>query len=442
VLPGGAERTYRQLAAQADALGTALQPGDLAAIECDNSPASLAAYLGCVRRDTPVALLAADLDAQLRERLYGHFGISSVFRPAEGWLRLRDRGPAMHPRLALLLSTSGSTGAPKLVRLSMDNLLANARSIAEYLSLDERARAATLLPQQYSFGLSVIHSHLLSGASLALTSASVAERAFWNFFEESRANSLSGVPATFEMLRRMRIERMALPHLRTLTQAGGRLAPASVAWFAELARSRGWRLFVMYGQTEATARIAYLPPEKALEHPDSIGQAIPGGRIELLDAEGRTIERAGEVGELVYHGPNVMLGYAQHPDDLARGDEFHGRLRTGDLAERDAAGLHYIRGRLSRFVKVFGNRVGLDDVEARLQTLAPGAVATGRDDLLVLCGTEADRLAAATQTLAELYRIHKSAITPFAVTEIPRNESGKVLYADILALFDAAKAAR
>jgi len=153
----------------------------------------------------------------------------------------------MHPRLALLLSTSGSTGAPKLVRLSMDNLLANARSIAEYLSLDERARAATLLPQQYSFGLSVIHSHLLSGASLALTSASVAERAFWNFFEESRANSLSGVPATFEMLRRMRIERMALPHLRTLTQAGGRLAPASVAWFAELARSRGWRLFVMYG---------------------------------------------------------------------------------------------------------------------------------------------------------------------------------------------------
>lgn len=437
VLPDGQTLTYLALAAGADARACALRAGDLAAVECDNSLAALQAYLGCLRARVPVALVDAGLAPELKEALYEHYRFSAVFGPSGEWLRRRKLGPKLHEALALLLSTSGSTGSPKLVRLSLGNLDANASAIGRYLGLDSQSRAITALPLQYSFGLSIVHSHLLCGGSLALTNASITERSFWNFFEQSEANSLSGVPTMLEMLRRLRIERMPLPRLTTLTQAGGRLQPDTVRWYAELAAARGWRFYVMYGQTEATARMAYLPPEQAREHPDSVGIPIPNGRFELADEHGQPFDAVGRVGELVYRGPNVMLGYAEGPEDLALGDVQRGVLRTGDLAERDQHGLWYIRGRTKRFVKVFGNRIGLDEVEGFLRGHGLEVRVTGRDDLLVVAATEAAQLPEAVRLTCETYRLHKSAVSTLHLVKWPLSAAGKVLYSELISLYEA-----
>ena len=240
------------------------------------------------------------------------------------------------------------------MRLSRDNIRSNAESIATYLGLTADDRAATTLPMHYCYGLSVVNSHLLVGGSLFLTEASVVEERFWTDFAEVGATSFAGVPHVFDLLDASGFADRELPSLRTVTQAGGRLDPATVRRYALLGRERGFDLYVMYGQTEATARMAYLPPHLTVERPESIGIPIPGGTFR--------IDGDDEVGELVYSGANVMLGYASGPQDLALGRTVH-ELRTGDLARQHEDGLFELVGRTSRFAKLFGIRVDLDRVE-------------------------------------------------------------------------------
>ena len=179
---------------------------------------------------------------------------------------------------SVLLSTSGTTGSPKLVRLAHRNIEANADSIAEYLDIDERERAIQSLPIHYSYGLSVLHSHLATGASVILTPHSIMRPEFWADAARWQATSFAGVPYSYAILQRTGLLRRAMPDtMRTLTQAGGRLAPEAIVKLHELMQERGGRLFVMYGQTEATARISYVPPEALPEKAHTIGIPIPGG---------------------------------------------------------------------------------------------------------------------------------------------------------------------
>ncbi|MDQ6527167.1 AMP-binding protein [Nocardioides sp. LHD-245] len=286
------------------------------------------------------------------------YGVS-VAHDGRSWRPTGRPAPELHPDLRLLLSTSGSTGSPKLVRLSAANLDANAAAIADYLGLTGDDVALTTLPLDYCYGLSVLHSHLLAGAALVLDDRTVTDPVLWDRARAEGVTSFAGVPYTFDLLGAAGWP--TLPTLRQVTQAGGRLAPERVRALAEQGRREGWELVVMYGQTEATARMAFLPSELALTHPGSVGVAIPGGAFQLdpvADAEPG-------VGELVYRGPNVMMGYAETPADLAHGagpDE----LRTGDLARLSPEGLVEIVGRRSRFAKLFGQRVDLDRVQTLL----------------------------------------------------------------------------
>ncbi len=270
------ELSYVDLARMADQLCETVGRRELAAIECDNHLSALAAFIGCQRKHVPTLLVDAGLGTELRRGLYEKFQVSLVFEAHSGaWLRLRKPVINLHADLALLLSTSGSTGSSKLVRLSHRNLAANAASIAQYLEIGVEDRAITSLPVHYSYGLSVVNSHLLRGASLALTDLAVTQRDFWTFMTSRRVSSLAGLPVMYDWLRRLRLDRMNCPDLKTLTQAGGRLSPDLVEWMADLADQKHWRFFVMYGQTEATARMAYLQPELARAHRESIGTADP-----------------------------------------------------------------------------------------------------------------------------------------------------------------------
>jgi acyl-coenzyme A synthetase/AMP-(fatty) acid ligase len=337
----------------------------------------------------------------------------------------------LHPDLALLLSTSGSTGSPKLVRLSRDNVVANARSIAKYLDLTPDDRAITSLPLHYCYGLSVLTSHLVAGGTVVLTDLSVADDCFWALATESRATSFAGVPYTFDLLDNSGFADRVLPDLRYVTQAGGRMAPEQVVRYAALGAERGWDLVVMYGQTEATARMAYLPPYLASARPGAIGIPVPGGHFRLEPVP----EADAGVGELVYRGPNVMMGYAESVDDLARGAELT-ELRTGDLARQTDDGLWEVCGRLDRTAKVFGLRLDL----ARLERDAPaGVVLLALDDTLHGFVTEPREVRPVREALEAATGLPAGAVRIHEVDRIPTTDRGK---ADLAALRRQAQATR
>ncbi|PNH81822.1 AMP-binding protein [Arthrobacter sp. AFG20] len=423
--------TYRDLARRVDAL--ALRLGSqrrLVALAAANDVGSLVAYLAALVGGHPLILLPEDKPAAL-ESLVAAYDPDVVLRPAKGETVFEERRPGtrhdLHPDLALLLSTSGSTGSPKLVRLSAANLQANAESIAEYLDIGPADRAATTLPMSYCYGLSVINSHLLRGAGLVLTDLSVVDPCFWELFRTGGATSFAAVPYTFELLERVGFAGMDLPCLRYVTQAGGRLAPERVQSYAELGRRKGWELFVMYGQTEATARMAYLPPALAAEHPGAIGVPVPGGAFRIEPVPGL------EHGELVYTGPNVMLGYAETPEDLGAGRTVH-ELRTGDLARKHPAGVYEVVGRRSRFVKIVGLRVDLGQVERILADLGVEAASAGTDQGLVVAVEGSHDTQLLAKVLAQGIGLPRAALELHAVEHLPRLATGKVDYPAVLAL--------
>ncbi|RJO68448.1 AMP-dependent synthetase [Nocardia panacis] len=413
--------TYARLAALVGAYAAELGPNRrLVAIAARNDLESLVAYLGTLAAGG-VALLAERITDELVAVYDPDVVVDGGFRQIRHGLSRH----ALHPELALLLSTSGSTGSPKLVRLSRANLRANAESIAEYLAIGPTDRAATTLPMFYCYGLSVVHSHLLRGASLLLTERSVLDERFWVEFRAHRATSFAAVPHTVDLLDRIGFDRMRLPDLRVLTQAGGRLAPEQVRRYARLGAESGWDFVVMYGQTEATARMAYLPAELADRHPDCIGVPIPGGRFTLEPVAGEA------AAELIYHGPNVMLGYANSPADLALGGTV-AALRTGDLARRTPEGLYQIVGRRNRFAKLFGLRIDLQRLESGLAASGFTACCT-EDGEQVVCAVLGDHVHAAAGAAA-LTGLPADAIRICPVAELPRLANGKPDYPAIRGL--------
>jgi len=419
--------TYAELADRVSSRREELGEGRrLVMVSCANAVEPLVTYLAALSGGHPVLLSAGDRNDPGQERnrmgLIERYDPDVVLTPDDGNWKLEQRREGsihtLHPELALLLSTSGSSGSPKLVRLSRNNILSNARSIADYLNLTSRDRAATTLPMQYTYGLSVVNSHLISGASLLLTERSVVEPEFWTEFEAAEATSFAGVPYTFELLDTTDFDRIELPHLRYVTQAGGRLGADRVRHYARLGRKRRFDFVVMYGQTEATARMSYLPPHLAETHPESIGIPIPGGRFR--------IDSVGDdgTGELVYTGPNVMMGYAERPEDLSEGRTLT-ELRTGDLARRHDDGLFEIVGRRSRFVKIYGLRIDLDRVERILADDGIPARAVNLDERLIILVREEWALGLAGPIVADALGLPGHRVGVHLLAEFPVTASGK-----------------
>ena len=409
----GKRYTLGDLNAAAERIAGAVGEHRLVFVLCENTPGTLLGYLGCLKTGEVPLLLDAHIAPELLR------GLLETYRPAfvhvpgdlpaetgralEGFvpaLEVEDsallrrpggQGPELHPELALLLTTSGSTGSPKLVRLSGRNLDANTRSIVEYLELDEGQRPVTNLAMSYSYGMSIVNTHLLAGAALVLTRRSVLERPFWELVERERA-------------------------LNTLTQAGGKLPEALHLEFADWAARTGRRFFVMYGQTEAAPRMGYLPAERAVEKCGSMGVPVPGGQFRLLGEDGAPIDAPDTVGELVYRGPNVAMGYARRAEELALGDEWHGELHTGDMARRDGDGFYYI----------------VDEVERLLAARFPdtGFACVGRDDLLRIFHDSPDPAVtgAAAEYLSEQMHFPERVFQIRALEAIPKNEAGKTQY--------------
>lgn len=325
--------------------------------------------------------------------------------------------PVPHDDLSLLLTTSGSTGNPKLVRLSAKALAANAWQIAQALTMTQTERAITTLSMAYSFGLSVINSHLLVGASLVLSDRSLLDPDFWPAVAEYQVTTMAGVPFSYDVLRRTGAEQKAPACLVKLLQAGGRMNPKMIAWTRSA--FAGAKLYVMYGQTEATARLSVLPPDEAEAGHGSVGYALPKGTFSIDDD-----------GQVVYCGPNVMMGYAYSRADLVQGDTLESRLVTGDVGYLDPDGRLWLTGRISRIVKPFGVRVSLDDLERHLAHL--GTIAVCGDDTgldIFIEQGDADSILVAAKNEVQALQLPPTIVRVHDIDAIPRSANGKVLYA-------------
>lgn len=422
--------TYAALRAEVAAAGAALAaaagPGGLAFVFAGNDVASIVDVLAALHAGVPVALFDRRLADDLAQALVAAYQPEVIRGRA---LAAPGGGAPVHPELALLLSTSGSTGSHKLVRLSGRAVAANATAIAAALGLGPGDVAPTSLPIHYSYGWSVVASHLAAGATVVVTDEGLISDGFWAACRRHRVTSLAGVPYSYQMLARLDLDKLAPPTLTTLTQAGGALAPALVERFHRVAAARGGRLFVMYGQTEACARIAVLPPTELPARAGSVGRAVPGSALRV-EVDGRAAA-PDELGDVVCTGPSVMMGYATGRADLARGDELGGVLATGDRGRLDADGFLWLAGRAGRFAKLFGVRVNLDELEALAVAALPAgaavaAVAAG--ERIRLCVEGAVDAAALRAHLAARTGLHGSGFAVEAIAALPRLPSGKPDY--------------
>lgn len=439
----GESLTYGQLCQFANEMKAALPYRTLVFILAENSIGSLIGYTSFLNNHVVPLIISNNTEQSLFDNLF------TTYQPEYLWLpnkRLSDfadkevvysafnyslirtgfSAPQMYEELSLLLPTSGSTGSPKLVRHSYRNIEANAENVKRLFGLTEDEKAMAILPMYYTMGLSVVTSHLFAGAAILLSSRSLLDKGFWSMLKE--ATSFTGVPYSYEIMMKMRFTRMDLPNLKIITQGGGKLTPEMWKALVQYAQDTGKQFIATYGQSECTARMAYLPAHLAISKVCSIGIAEPGGQLSIIDNDGNETFEGEATGEMIYRGENVTLGYATCLEDLLKGDENHGVMHTGDLVRRDADGCYFIVGRMKRFLKIFGLRIGLDEVENLIkQEFQVDCYCKGNDEKLIVLVTDPSLVSQIPFFIEEKIHLFHQNIEVQLVETILRNESGKVI---------------
>ena len=424
--------TYNQLDKLQRDYVNGIAPRSLVVILCSNTLDSIIFYIGCLENKIIPMLIDSDISDERLKNIIDTYEAEYIFLPkdsrqVESSVTIREyeeyilcktnmvRKENINEKLALLLSTSGSTGSSKFVRISYENIQSNTKSIVEYLKITDRDVAITTLPMSYTYGLSIINTHLYAGGTVIVTEKKIIESDFWKLVYENKVTSISGVPFTYEVLKRIGLEKLKHSSVSTMTQAGGKLSEELQKYFAEFAKEQGIDFYIMYGQTEATARMTYLPPKYIESKIGSVGIAIPGGEVFI------------DNGEVVYKGKNVTMGYAQNSKDLEKSDELGGVLHTGDIGYMDSDGFLYVTGRKDKFVKMFGKRINLGEVEIYLEKIFGKRFVCYADNnnLCVYCEEELE-VAEIRKVLHDYLGIsHKNIL--YARKSFRRNDRGKVV---------------
>lgn len=445
----GNRLTVGAVKALADMLSKSLPSRSLLFLLTRNNVGGIAWVLGSLLSGNVPLILSANTETGLLGNLTDTYLPQYICAPSdmaeesveqvvadEFGYRLRatgaDKVKNLYPELSHLLPTSGSTGSPKLVRHKYENIEAAALNISTFFELTDADRPLMVLPLHYTMGLSMIFSHLKVGATVLITDRNMTDPVFWKFMKEEKATSFTGVPYSYEILDKMRFTRMKLPDLKLLTQGGGKMPRELNLKFAEYCRDNGKKWIATYGQSEGTARMAWLPPQYAISKMGSIGIAVPNGQLSLRNLDGSFITTPSGTGEMCYAGRNVTMGYARCREDLMLGDERNGFLPTGDIAYRDEDGFYFIQGRMGRFLKIFGNRIGLDECEQIVKGVVSCECAcTGNDDRLIVYLTAEEEGEKAKAALIEAVKLPANVIEIRVIDSLPKNEAGKILYSKL-----------
>ncbi len=442
----GGQLTYGELVDLRGELSAVLSERELVFCLCENKVGALAGFLSLYDCKDVCLLLSAHIDKALLnvldetygpsyywmpEAMVGNYGYEVVYG-YKGFVLCKTgkKAPVLHPDLSMLMTTSGTTGSPKLVRHKYGNIESNAKNVAKVFGWTPEERGIIDLPMQYTMGLNVINSHLYAGATVLLIEANLMSPKYWAFIKEQKGSNFTGVPFSYEILNRLCFWKMDLPYLTTMAEGGGKLSNTLFKTVADYAEQNGKRFFATFGTTETSARLAFLPPEQAATHIGSIGHAIPEGKLILVDENGKEITEADVEGELRYEGPNVTMGYGTCVEDLAKGDEFCGVYETGDLAKKDADGFFYIVGRKKRFLKIFGLRVSLDQSEKIISENFGGieCACTGDDNQMLIYITQEKLKNEVKKLISEKTNLMAKFFDVRVIESIPRFESGKINY--------------
>ncbi|MBR1902961.1 MAG: AMP-binding protein [Bacteroidaceae bacterium] len=444
----GGQLTYGEIASFGEALSKTLPERELVFCLCENRVGALAGFLSLYDCKDVCLLLSAKIDKGLLDTLYETYKPSYFWMPEsktkefeyekicefKGYVLCKtgNKTPEMNTSLSMLMTTSGTTGSPKLVRHKYGNIESNAKNVAQVFGWTPEERGIIDLPMQYTMGLNVICSHLYAGATVLLIEVNLMSPKYWSFIKEQKGTNFTGVPFSYEILNRLRFGRMELPYLTTMAEGGGKLSDTLFKTFADMMAEKGKRFFATFGTTETSARLAFLPPEQATTHIGSIGQAIPKGKLILVDENGNEITESGVDGELRYEGPNVTMGYGTCVEDLMRGDEFCGVYATGDIARKDEDGFYYIVGRKKRFLKLFGLRVSLDQSEKIIKdSLGIECACTGDDSNMLIYITQQGKAEEVRNLIAEKTGLMAKSFEVREIESIPRFESGKINYKEL-----------
>ncbi len=446
----GNDYSYNILIQDADRFSSFTINRPLVFLLANNSYDCLTGYVGLLRANAVVALINDSIHESMFNDLVINFKPTFIYQPKnlfqceKDWEKKLKFGKyvlyktnieidyEINGDLSLLLMTSGSTGSPEFVRLSHSNIYSNTKSICEYLKINNNDVAITTLPISYSYGVSIINTHLFAGASLVLTDASLMEKKFWDLISRHKVTTFSGVPYTFEMLKKLKFENIHLPTINCITQAGGKLRNDLLEYFSNVSAKNNIEFVVMYGQTEASPRMSYLPSGMLQSKIGSIGVPIPGGKFYIVDDEHEIVNKPDIEGELIYEGENVCMGYARDCYDLVKNDLNMGILKTGDMAKVDSDGYYYITGRKKRFLKIFGNRVSLDQIEQKINEAGYDCACAGTDDYMKIYTTEKSHVLKIQNYIGKYFEINKSGFSIIYINTIPRNHSGKILYSELV----------
>lgn len=408
---------------------------------CENNVGSLACYLGSMAAGntaymSPVRInhssMVETIERYRPEFILWRSGTPSpalskfydLVEPIAGYNAIQRSGvrdSPFHPELALLLSTSGSSGGAKLARLSVSGISIAAAQVVNALAVSDRDRAVVALPLAYVYGLTVVNSHLLAGGSVVLERRSPADRSFWDALAHTEVTTFAGVSLTYDFMRMHDIGAGLLPKLEKLTHAGGRIDQITLSWLFQRYAKGGRKVFLMYGQTEASGRISVLPPELLIEKGNSVGRPVQFGGVSISPKDD----------EIVFTGPNVMLGYASRREDLSRGDDMGGQLHTGDLGFLDRGGLLHITGRSKRICKILGNRINLDVTEDYFCDICAVAVIGEDEHLILFVEGEIDRIRLRARQFISESRLPSQCLTIHKVASLPRTANGKLSYREL-----------
>jgi acyl-CoA synthetase (AMP-forming)/AMP-acid ligase II len=461
--------TYRELRQQVGRLAGGLLArghvkGDRIGLWSENSPFFVVSYLATIRAGLVAVPFQTDLCQDTFEKIVGDAGIREMFVSKRFFNSLRPWAekagvtllsePGLEPMtgeaaipmleidarcdLAALMFTSGSTGVPKGVMVSHRNIECNTRDIISYLGLTPKDRVMVVLPFHYCFGISLLHTHLLAGASVVLNNGfKLYPEEVLQEMQQRECTGLAGVPSTYQiLLRKSRFREFEFPALRWFQQAGGKLPNPYIAEILDAFPAV--RFFLMYGQTEATARLSYLPPERLGDKMGSIGKGLPSLRLGVLKPDGTPVSRgSNETGEIVAAGDNITLGYWNDPAETAKYFR-NGRLHTGDIARVDSDGFIFVVERERELIKSGGNRVSakeVEDVIAELPEVIEVAVLGAPHELLgeaikafVVVSPDANIMPGAIEAhCRKRLPAFKSPEEILFLKTMPHNGSGKVL---------------
>ena len=438
--------SYNELIKKIEDFSKNIKKRSLIFLLCKNNFESIVGYLGSIKSNCVISLIDEKINDDSfiklvdnyhpdfiffnKKRLNNldNYSTSYTFKSFELLEAKKKTEKKLNDNLALLISTSGSTGTSKLVRQSADNLNDNINSITQYLNISQKDISITTLPMSYVYGLSIINTHLNQGASIVLNNKSVIEKEFWHKLEKNKVTNFGGVPYTYSILEKIKLKNFNLSSLKYTTQAGGKINKDTAHNILKEYDRLGIKLYLMYGAAEATARMSYLPWEN-IEKTQSIGKAIPGGEFFLEDSDGKLIREINAHGELIYKGNNVCMGYAENIQDLKRGDENKGILKTGDVAYKDKDNFYYLVGRKDRYIKIYGMRINLQELEDIILNFGfKNICMQEKENMINVFIKDNFELEKLKKHITSVTKIHPSAFIFKIVKDFPLNRNYKISY--------------